>query len=289
MTLVDIPPRERRRRELAEVLGRDADDLIDDARLVGDLALDSLGMMRLLVWLERHGVSIDDDRHRDARVREILALLERTASPGLKVHVAGHGPAGSPTAVDLVASRAAASPLAPVLKTRTLLLAPIAGDDIDYLYALSVEPETCFRWRYRGAPPSIDRFVADLWTQVLVQFIARRSRDNRPVGHVVAYGADAAQRHAYVAALFGPQYAGTGVAAQSVAVFVRYLFHTYPLRKLYLEVPGFNWPQLRSGEGSLFRVEGILRDHDHYAGRSWDKYLCAIYPDAPALRDGAGA
>jgi hypothetical protein len=60
---------------------------------------------------------------------------------------------------------------------------------------------------------------------------------------------------------------------------VRHLFRTFPLNKIYMEVPGFNWPQVQSGQGSLFHVEGVLRDHEYYAGRHWDKYVCALYPD----------
>jgi hypothetical protein len=76
-----------------------------------------------------------------------------------------------------------------------------------------------------------------------------------------------------------PPHTGTGLAAQAVALFLRYLFHTFPLTKAYLEVPGYNWAQVRSGEGTLFEVEGVLRDHHFYAGRRWDQYLCAIYRD----------
>ena len=70
----------------------------------------------------------------------------------------------------------------------------------------------------------------------------------------------------------------SGMGALAVAMFARYLFHTFPLVKLYLEVPGYNWDQVSSGEDRLFKVEGVLRDHEYYAGRAWDKYLCAIYP-----------
>jgi RimJ/RimL family protein N-acetyltransferase len=109
--------------------------------------------------------------------------------------------------------------------------------------------------------------------------VARTAGKGEPAGHVVAYDADLAQGHASIGALFTPDHAGTGQAAEVTAVFVRYLFHTFRLHKLYLEVPGFNWPQVRSGAGRFFHVEGVLRDHDHYAGRYWDSYVCAIYPD----------
>jgi RimJ/RimL family protein N-acetyltransferase len=97
----------------------------------------------------------------------------------------------------------------------------------------------------------------------------------------MAYGADPSMRYVYLGAVFEPVYAGTGLAAQVVAMFVRHLFHTFPLHKVYMEVPGYNWDQMRSGEGGLFRVEGVLSNHDYYAGRYWDEYICAIHRDRP--------
>jgi hypothetical protein len=46
-----------------------------------------------------------------------------------------------------------------------------------------------------GRPPPPDRFAADLWSQVLVQYVVRTHSDE-PVGQVVAYAADLAAGHA---------------------------------------------------------------------------------------------
>jgi RimJ/RimL family protein N-acetyltransferase/aryl carrier-like protein len=288
MTTVDDrvrPTTERReahRQEMAVLLDLDPGALGDTARLVDDLSLDSLAMMSLLTWLESRGVTVDVDEGRPASVGDVLALLDNTALPGLSLTVTGGqgvDPPG-PAAVPRLRPPGGGSPLAPVLETRTLRLTPVAPDDVGFLYALAVHPETGFRWRYRGAAPPIERFAEELWTQVLEQYVVRRATDGRPVGHVVAYAPDQCLRHAYVGAVFQPRV--TGLAAQAVALFVRHLFHTFPLHKLYLEIPGYNWPQVRSGENRLFSLEGVLREHDYYAGRYWDQYLCAIYPDRPA-------
>jgi RimJ/RimL family protein N-acetyltransferase len=172
------------------------------------------------------------------------------------------------------------SALAPVLDSPAYQLTPIQESDLDFLYALATHPETGYRWRYRGNPPTQQQFGADLDGGVLVQYVARDRNTGEPAGHVVAYSADLAQGHASVGAMFSPDHAGTGLAAEITALFVRYLFHTFRLHKLYLEVPGFNWPQVESGAGRLFQVEGVLREHDFYAGRYWDKHICAIYPPA---------
>lgn len=272
------------RQELAELLELAPDDLTDQARLVEDLGLDSLAMMRILIWLEGHGVVVDGDRSRPARVGGLLSLVATAAAgEGLSIKIWDGPDARLIGAADLpVTVLEPADPLVPVLAGHGLRLDPVTPDDAGFLYSLAVAPETGFRWRYRGAPPPVERFAEDLWKQVLVQFVVRRTTDGEPIGQVVAYGADPTMHFVYLGAVFKPPHPGTGLAAQAVAIFVRYLFHTFPLGKVYLEVPGYNWPQVRSGEGTLFQVEGVLRDHHLYAGRRWHQYLCAIYRDREA-------
>jgi len=272
--------RETNRRALADLLDRHPDALADTTGLVDGLNLDSLAMMTVLAWLHERGVVVADDAARPGTVGEVLALLDRP--PGLpRMTVTVGGAEFGPAPTDLPRLPVPTDPLVPVLDSGAFRLSPVQPGDTEFLYWLSIQPETCFRWRYRGAPPSYERFTADLWSRVLVQFVVHRGESGEPVGHVVGYAADSGMRHAYVGAVFTPQHAGNGFAAQAVATFARYLFHTFPLHKLYLEVPGFNWPQLVSGEGSLFEVEGLLRGHDFYAGEYWDKRICAIYAMVP--------
>lgn len=269
--------RETDRARLTELLELEPDDLPDDTGLREDLALDSLAMMRILTWLEERGVEVGAQKAGPATVGEVLTLLEKATERQISITVnqGGEtvhlGPPARPSAPS-------ADPLVPRLATKTLRLLPVLPDDVGQLYGLVTRPDTCFRWRYRGVPPAVERFAENLWAHVLVQFTVRSIQTNELVGMVMAYNADrVAMRYLYVGVVFSPQYAGTGAAAQISAVFIDYLFHTLPLHKIYLEVPGFNWPQMQSGEGKLFTVEGILHDHDSYAGQAWDQRICAIY------------
>ncbi|MEJ3749949.1 GNAT family protein [Actinomycetes bacterium KLBMP 9797] len=275
--IVESTRRDGYRNELADLLDIEPHRLGDTVRLSDELALDSLSMMRVLAWLESHGVVVDHSG-RPNTVGEVLALVERARPAGLSLHVIDGPDHGGPTTVP-PGPRLSVDPLAPVLATQALHLTPVRPDDLGFLYGFAARPDVSYRWRYRGVPPPIERFNETLWRQVVVQFVARRTADHEPVGHLLAFAADASGTHAHVGAVFLPEYAGTGLAAQGVATFVRYLFRVYPFRKLYLDIPGFNWPQVSSGEGRLFQVEGILRGHNYYAGRYWDEYLCAIYAD----------
>ncbi len=262
------------RAELAALLDLDPALLNEHASLRDGLALDSLTMMRLITWLESRGTPITAQAQLPATVGDLLSHVEDARNrPRLSVRLGG-----VPGLPDRFTASPPRDPLAPVLETPALRLAPLMPEDLGFLYALAVQPETGFRWRYRGSVPPIERFKAELWNQVLIQFVVRRIEDDLPVGHVVAYGDELSLRHTYIGAVFDPGCTGSGLAAQSVSLFARHLFRTFPLNKIYLEIPGINWPQLQSGQGRLFRVEGVLRDHDYYAGRLWDKYVCALYP-----------
>jgi RimJ/RimL family protein N-acetyltransferase/aryl carrier-like protein len=276
LSSIDSSRREKLRGELAELLDVDASELTDDARLVDDLSFDSLTMLTLFTWLADQGVRLGPEHKKPARVADLWSLLD-TNGFQLSIRTTNgqdFGPAHVPRP-----PQPAADPLVPVLESGTFRLAPLQPSDVPLLYTLAVRPENCFRWRYRGAPPSPERFTDELWNHVLVQYAVRRRSDGKLAGHVVAYGADQHTSHAYVGAIFDPEYAGAGFAAEIVEVFSRHLFQVFPLRKIYLEIPGYNWPQMRSGEGRYFRVEGVLQEHAYHAGRYWEQYICAIYPE----------
>jgi RimJ/RimL family protein N-acetyltransferase len=63
------------------------------------------------------------------------------------------------------------------------------------------------------------------------------------------------------------------------ALFFDYVFACWPFRKLYLELPEYNVPQVRSGIGTYFRLEGRLRAHSYLTGRYSDELILALYRD----------
>jgi RimJ/RimL family protein N-acetyltransferase/aryl carrier-like protein len=274
------------RARLSGELRLDIEVLRDEASLTADLGLDSLAMMILNTWLETCGVLMETDRLARARVGDVLDLLERRVPATVTVRDGeGTDPAALPASLGGNPA-GPADPLLPVLADRAFRLTTVEPGDVPFLFRLATAPATGFRWRYRGAPPSWERFSSELWQQVLVHYVVRRTSSDEPVGYVVAYAADLGHGRAHVAAVFGADI-GTGMPAQAVRMFVRSLFHVFPLRKIYFEIPGFNWPFVASAASTLFDVEGVLRDHDVYAGRYWDTYICAIHRDRVEQQAGS--
>ena len=96
---------------------------------------------------------------------------------------------------------------------------------------------------------------------------------------MVAYQADHRWGHAYVAAAMAPESQATGLGIEATALFMNFIFSTWNLRKLYLEVPEYNLEWMVNSVGGVLKEEGRLRRHSYYGHRWWDKYILAVYPD----------
>ncbi|HEY0640363.1 MAG TPA: GNAT family protein, partial [Pseudonocardiaceae bacterium] len=163
-------------------------------------------------------------------------------------------------------------------------LRPITPETMGFLYQLAVSSEVGYRWRFRGAVPNYETFEASFWQGTLCQFVAVERSSGQLCGHVVCYNPEMAHGYGTVAAVFLPGHAGTGAPLQCIGAFVRYVFTVWPMRKLYLEVPSFNYAQFADGAGRLFAAEGLLTEHDYYAGRYWDRHVLAVHRHHVGLR-----
>lgn len=277
---IDTSSDDRLVEELAEALGMDARRLVASARLKEDLALDSMQFISCLVWLEDLGIEVADPIAALSTVYDVLALVRSRRSLGpasrLTVRNGGLGAASATGTSPVVPGQP--DPLAPIMTNGMYTLRPLAQADTPFLYDLAIRPNTGFRWRYRGAVPSIERFASEIWqASVLSQFIVASASTGMPCGLVVCYQADLVHGHAYIGAVFHEDTVRLGVPARAVGLFVRYIFKIHPVRKLYFEVPGWNIDRIASGIGSVFQEEACLRQHDYYDGQYWDKHILAMY------------
>jgi RimJ/RimL family protein N-acetyltransferase len=68
----------------------------------------------------------------------------------------------------------------------------------------------------------------------------------------------------------------TGLALEGMGLLIGYLFETFALRRVYVEVPEFNLPQFGRQIERFAELEGRYRDHVHLADRYWDLLTYAI-------------
>ena len=94
------------------------------------------------------------------------------------------------------------------------------------------------------------------------------------------YNSDMRHGYSYLGAAKFDMNDRTGRFMDGVILFIDYVLATWPFRKLYMETPEYNYPQIRSGVGRLLVQEGTLAQHIWLADRYWDLHVLALYRTA---------
>jgi RimJ/RimL family protein N-acetyltransferase len=159
---------------------------------------------------------------------------------------------------------------------RVVRLRTVEPRDIPFLYRLATEGETAGRWRYRGATPDPQAFAAQLWQDVLAQFVVERVADGGPVGLVCAYNANLRDGYVYAAGVCDAPFLNTGFGAEALLLLADHLFAHWNFRKIYFESAAFNFAQFASGAAEYFVEEARLADHTFHDGRYWDLVIGSL-------------
>jgi RimJ/RimL family protein N-acetyltransferase len=77
--------------------------------------------------------------------------------------------------------------------------------------------------------------------------------------------------------LVEPSARSSMLTVSGFALFVDYLFAGWNFRKLYLEIPEYNYPPMKSFASRFFAEEGRLAEHAFMAGRWWDLIIVALW------------
>jgi hypothetical protein len=156
-------------------------------------------------------------------------------------------------------------------------LRPVTEASYAYLYGLITDPRVSVRWRYHGAVPRRDTFVSEIWNRVFSQFLIIDLESSRAIGLALGYQASLRNGTLWIAGVTDPDFHGERASLEGLFLFVKYLFATWPLRKLYMEIPEFNLSQFGSGLRRLWHEEGRLRGEIYYHNERWDTVTVALY------------
>jgi RimJ/RimL family protein N-acetyltransferase len=168
----------------------------------------------------------------------------------------------------------------PTLTGRHIRLRTVMPEDYGHLQMLETSSELAPIWRLRGSTPNPQEWAHGLTSSVLAQFLVVSNRTEKPLGLVTLFNANFQDGHARLAAA---QFDGHGRSPLMIfgfGLFVEYAFRCWSFRKLYMDVPEFNYPALASGLNRIFVVEGRLRDHYYLDGQLWDELILAIHRDS---------
>lgn len=167
----------------------------------------------------------------------------------------------------------------PRLKGEYVGLRPIVGADYDLIFAWETSPEALLVYRHRGDTVAPEQFAERLWSGVVAQFMIYALRDSMSLGLCAAYGADFRNGHIQIASLLAPEYRDRGWPLEGVVLFIEYLFHAYPVGKIYAEALEINAKTFGHGISAAFDLEGRLVGHDYIGGRHVDRLLFALHRD----------
>jgi hypothetical protein len=167
----------------------------------------------------------------------------------------------------------------PSLTGRTVLLRPLTPGDYNFMHLAETSSELGPRWRFRGSTPSPERWVHETWSQCLAAFLVVTRRDEVPVGYVAVHQANFQDGHAHLSATKLVKDGPVPALSLGLVLFLRYVFSCWNFRKLYMDVPEYNFEQFASGLDGVFVMEGRLRDDLYAQGRFWDQIILAIYKD----------
>lgn len=160
-------------------------------------------------------------------------------------------------------------------------LRPVSPADYDEIYRWSTDPRTSATWRFRGATPSPDVVIRQLWDGVLAQFCVLASDRRAPIGIVGLYNANHVSQYAYLYALSAPEVMGTGLVARAALELIDYAFERFRLRKIYVETRGHALTQFKSiVRRGIMVEEARLRDHEWLMTGYDDLVILSVQPSA---------
>jgi RimJ/RimL family protein N-acetyltransferase len=144
------------------------------------------------------------------------------------------------------------------------------------LYLAQARDDLIINWRNQGVTQSFEAFAQALWSGVTAQFLVIRNTDRHPVGHVSLYNVNFRHGWGYIAVANLAPHENRRIFWDGVGLFIDYVFRQFGLRKIYAEIPGYNYEELASGAATFFVVEGRLTDHYFAFDRYWDLHLISI-------------
>jgi hypothetical protein len=174
-----------------------------------------------------------------------------------------------------------------VIATDRVRLQAIDTTHLPMLWQLTQDPVTALRWRNGGASVSPEEFAHTFWDGVQVQHLAVAHDTNEPVAWLICYDANHRNRRAYLAVVAFPNYSTSRALRDAIHLFVDYVFATWPIHQLLVDVPEFNLSKVEAAITRVGSKVASLPDYIYTMDRWWSLDTFSIRRDARL--DGARA
>lgn len=171
---------------------------------------------------------------------------------------------------------------------RGISLRQITEDDVPFLFRLFADPGRCHLWM-QGRQVYDERGFHQAWVAWSTEMMRAKflvASAGRPVGLVFDYDRTLEDGYTKVTVLLDEASTGHGGGVIATALFLGWLFEALPLRKVIMDVYGYNRPVLGMLRKVGFTEEGVLKEMRHWNGAHWDLYVFTLARAGwPAVRD----
>lgn len=155
----------------------------------------------------------------------------------------------------------------------------VVPSDYEWIFErLWLEPQSLLTHRFLGVPPAPEQLPQLLWAGVAGQFlIVRAGRPQERYGMVSLYNYNQHAQHCGISMAFAPEARGLNWPMIGAGLVIQHWFRVTRTNKLWAEIPEWNMPLLRGIKLFGFEQEGCQHQHEWLDGRSWNRYLFALF------------
>lgn len=155
--------------------------------------------------------------------------------------------------------------------------------DLDFLRRSMMENEEYHSFIYRievNTFQDFERWITEQMRSSFHDFYSVCSlNDPEIIGYVYSFDYRPDDLHCRICAYFDPIYRGTGASGIAVLHFIDILFSSYPLRKVYFTIFGYNTESLTSNIQAGFTEEAVLKEFKYFKGSFYDLHVLSISRD----------
>lgn len=171
--------------------------------------------------------------------------------------------------------------------SRGITLRQVTENDLEFLFELFVDPSRSHLWMC-GRTVHDERSFREAWIGWSTGLMGAKflvEAGGRPIGLVFDYERAVTDGFTKVTALLREESVGLGGGVIATGLLIDWLFQQLPLRKIYMEVYGYNRPVLRFLRRLGLVEEGALRGARFWNDQYWDVHILAIErPAWPEIR-----
>lgn len=170
-----------------------------------------------------------------------------------------------------------------VITTPRLLLRETSQEDIPTLFQWRNDKrfrELCSSRRdyieYEDFVREINNDLSD--SRLMQMIIYRKDNPELPIGTIYAYDYNPIDRNVSITIFLEKKFENLGIGVESIYAFSKYLFETFNLYKVYIEIYEYNKLSINTARRLKLSEEGRLLKHRLFNQQRWDILILAIYP-----------